>query len=278
MSASELATRFAALHHGDTPLLIPNPWDAGSALMLEHLGFQALATTSTGFAASIGSHDGAVARDRVLAGASAVVAATSLPVSADLENGFGATLDDVADTYRQAVATGLVGASIEDAVSGGGDDGDDESLFGIAEASDRVRAAVEAAHAALPGFVVTARAENYFHGLHDIADVIARLQAYQEAGADVLYAPGLRRADDIRAVTTSVDRPVNVLFGPTGLSVAQLGELGVARISVGGSFAFTAYGAAATAARELLEHGTTSASALSLSALSSAGHEATKDF
>ncbi|WP_029145763.1 isocitrate lyase/PEP mutase family protein [Microbacterium luticocti] len=264
MTPTGRADRFRALHHGPGPLLLPNPWDAGSAVLFERLGFQALATTSSGHALSLGLPDGAVPRDQALAGVDAIVRATSLPVTADLESGFGTDAAALADTYAGAAVSGLAGASIEDAT---GDPA--RPLFELDEAADRVHAAAEAAHGRNPAFVVTARAEGYLHGRRDLADVIARLQAYQQAGADVLYAPGLSDAGEIRSVVTSVDRPVNVLFGMSGLTVAELAELGVARISIGGSFAFAAYGAAALAAREFLEHGTNSSAALAR-----AGHEA----
>lgn len=259
------AERFRALHHGGTPLLLPNPWDSGSARMFERLGFTALATTSSGHALTLGRADGEVSRDELFDHVARIVAATALPVSADFENGFAQDAADLADVYRQAVATGLAGASIEDST---GDD--DHPVRELAEAADRVRAAAEAAHAADPAFVLTGRAENHLHGRTDLADTIARLQAYQEAGADVLYAPGLSGAADIRSVIASVDRPVNVLFGPARLTVSELADLGVARISIGGSFAFAAFGAAARAARAFLESGVNDAGDLAR-----AGHEAT---
>jgi 2-methylisocitrate lyase-like PEP mutase family enzyme len=249
--AATIGARFLALHHGPGPLLLPNPWDAGSARLFEQLGFAALATTSSGFAASLGRQDGQVSREEALDHAAAIVRATALPVSADLEHGFGASPEDVAETYARAAGIGLAGASIEDSTGEAG-----SPILPIEAATERVLAAAESAHAAGVGFVLTGRAENHLHGRDDLADTIRRLQAYQEAGADVLFAPGLTRADDIRSVVTSVDRPVNVLFRPNGPTVAELAELGVARISVGGSIAFAAYGAAVDAAREFLEHGT----------------------
>ncbi|TAM71118.1 MAG: isocitrate lyase/phosphoenolpyruvate mutase family protein [Microbacteriaceae bacterium] len=250
-SATSLSERFLALHHGATPLLLPNPWDVGSARLFAAMGFHALATTSSGFAASVGRLDGQVTRDEALAHAAEIVRATTLPVSADLENGFGADLAAVADSYTLAAQSGLAGGSIEDSA-----DDPDAPVLDIGAAADRVRAAAEAAHGVDPQFVLTGRAENYFHERPDLADTIRRLQAYQEAGADVLYAPGVTRAEDIRSIVTSVDRPVNVLARPTALTVAELGALGVARISVGGAFAFAAFGAAAEAAREFLADGT----------------------
>ncbi|GAA3753530.1 isocitrate lyase/phosphoenolpyruvate mutase family protein [Microbacterium kribbense] len=247
---SAVTDRFRALHRPGAPLLIPNPWDVGSARRFAALGFTALATTSSGFAATLGLHDGEPSREVVLAHCAALVGAVEIPVSADLESGFGETLEEVADTYARAARAGLAGASIEDTT---GDEA--EPIRDRDAAADRVRAAVAAAHAVDPGFVVTGRADNFFHGRTDLADTIARLQAYQEAGADVLYAPALTRPADIRAVVTSVDRPVNVLLRPTGPSVAELAALGVARISVGGRIAFTAFAAGDAAARAFLEAG-----------------------
>ena len=242
------AGTFAALHVPGRPLLLPNPWDAGSARALAALGFAALATTSSGFAATLGRLDGAVTRDEALSHAAAVVAATALPVSADLENGFAHDPEEVAVTVRLAAGTGLAGCSIEDYT---GDD--DDPIYDLSAAVDRIAAAVAAADGAL---VLTARAENLLHGRDDLADTITRLQRYQEAGADVLYAPGLTSAADIRSVVTSVDRPVNVLALPGAPAVPELADIGVARISVGGGFAFAALGALAEAGRELLESGT----------------------
>ncbi len=186
---SDLAERFLALHRPGAPLLIPNPWDVGSAKLLASLGFEALATTSSGYAATLGRLDGAVTRDEALAHAAELVAATPLPVSADLENGFGDSPDAVAETVRLAREAGLAGCSIEDF---SGDD--DAPIYDRDRAAERVAAAVEAAHAGPVRLVLTARAENHIHGIDDLADTIARLQAYQAAGADVLYAPGSRRS------------------------------------------------------------------------------------
>jgi 2-methylisocitrate lyase-like PEP mutase family enzyme len=241
------ADDFLALHVPGQPLLMPNPWDVGSAKLLESLGFSALATTSSGFAATLGRLDGSVTRDEALSHAATLVAAVEVPVSADLENGFGESLEDVATTIQRAVAADLAGCSIED--FGGGE------IYPADVAAERVRAAVDAAHGA-DRVALTARAENYLHGRPDLADTIARLQAFQEAGADVLYAPGLADLADIRSVVSSVDRPVNVLALPGGPSVAELAGVGVARISVGGAFAFAALGAVVEAAQELREQGT----------------------
>jgi 2-methylisocitrate lyase-like PEP mutase family enzyme len=232
------------LHEGPEPLLLPNPWDIGSARLLASLGFAALATTSGGFAASIGRLDGAVSRDEAIAHAEAIVSATELPVSADLENGFADEPASVAETLRLAVDAGLAGCSIEDSTGRA-----DDPIYPVELAAERIAAAAEVA--APSGLVLTGRAENYLHGRPDLADTIARLQAYQEAGAAVLYAPGLGSLADIRSLISSVDRPVNVLALPDGPSVAELGSVGVARISVGGRFAYAAYGALVEAAREL---------------------------
>lgn len=241
-------TTFLDLHTPGTPLLMPNPWDAGSAKLLASLGFEALATTSGGFAATLGRRDGAVTRDEAIEHSAAIVQATDLPVNGDLENGFAHDAAGVAETVRLAVAAGLAGCSIED-WSG-------EDIYEREHAAERVAAAVEAARGAGAQLVLTARAENHIHGRDDLADTIARLQSFQEAGADVLYAPGLTQLDDIRQVVQSVDRPVNVLALPGAPSVAELAGAGVSRISVGGGFAYVAMGAVVEAARELREDGT----------------------
>jgi 2-methylisocitrate lyase-like PEP mutase family enzyme len=243
-----LMTSFLDLHKPGDPLLLPNPWDIGSARVLAALGFRALATTSSGFAATLGRPDGSVSRDEALSHAAAVVAAVDVPVSADLENCFADDPAGVAETVARAKSTGLAGCSVEDATGR-----DDDPIYDAALATDRVAAAVEAAG---DGFVITARAENFLHGRADLADTIARLQSFQDAGAHVLYAPGLTGSEQIRAVVGSLDRPVNVLALATAPPVAELAELGVARISVGGAFAFAAYGALVEAGRELLDTGT----------------------
>src|SRR3954447_18226447 len=191
---TELAERFRPLHHGDGPLLLPNPWDVGSAKVLASLGFQALATTSSGHAATLGRLDGSVTRDEALAHGAEIVGATELPVNADLENGFADDPAGVGETVRLAVDAGLAGCSIED-FSGDGDD----PIYPLEAAAERVAAAAEAASGGA-GLVLTARSENYLHGRPDLDDTIARLQAFQEAGADVLYAPGLRSIEDIRTL------------------------------------------------------------------------------
>lgn len=246
-----IAARFRALHDGPEPLIIPNPWDIGSARLLASLGFQALATTSSGYAMTLGRQDGSVTRDEALGHAAEIVGATDLPVSADLENCFADDPAGVADNVRSAAETGLAGCSIED-YSGN----DDAPIYDPRLAAERVRAAAEAAHDANPSFVLTARAENYLHDRPDLADTIARLQAFQEAGADVLYAPALTDIADIRSVVESVDRPVNVLAYRGAPSVGELAAAGIRRISVGGAFAYAALGAVVTASRELLDQGT----------------------
>ncbi len=248
---ADKAQRFLALHRPGEPLLMPNPWDLGSAKLLASLGFEALATTSSGFAATLGRLDGGVSRDEAMVHAAVIVAATDLPVSADLENAFADSPAGVAETIVLAIQVGLAGASVEDFTRR-----DDDPVYDLRLATERVAAAAEAAHAGPVRLVLTARAENYLHGRPDLADTIARLQAYQEAGADVLYAPGLRRMEDIRQVVREVDRPVNVLAVDGAPAVAELAEAGVSRISVGGSFAFAALGALVSAATELREQGT----------------------
>ena len=247
----QMAERFLALHRQQQPLLLPNPWDLGSAKLLAWLGFSALATTSGGFAATVGRLDGKVRRDEALAHAAAIVEATDLPVSADLENGFADHPAGVAETVHLAAGAGLAGCSVEDFTGSPGDPIYEPSL-----AAERVTAAAEVAASGPIRLVLTARAENYLHGRPDLADTIARLQAYQEAGADVLYAPGLTDLADIRQVVTSVDRPVNVLALPGGPTISELAEAGVRRVSVGSAFAFAALGALVEAATELREQGT----------------------
>ena len=238
---------FLELHQGPGALLMPNPWDAGSAKVLASLGFKALATTSSGFAWTLGRLDGSVTRDEAIAHAASIVAAVAAPVSADLENGFADEPDGVVQTIVAAVGAGLAGCSIEDYT---GDRA--EPIYDLELAVERVRTAADAAG----DLVLTARAENLIRGRDDLGDTISRLQRYQEAGADVLFAPGLRAIDDIRTVVAAVDRPVNVLAFPGGPTVAELEDAGVRRISVGGALAYTAMGALVEAGRELLEHGT----------------------
>ncbi len=245
--------RFRALHDGERAFVIPNPWDAGSARLLASLGFEALATTSAGYAFARGKRDSfaGLGRGEILANAAEIVAATDLPVSGDLEDGFGAAPEDCATTVRLACEAGLVGGSIEDAT---GDP--DAPIHGITQAVERIEAAAEAARD-LP-FLLTARAENYLWGRPDLDDTIARLQAFSAAGADVLYAPGLPDIEAIRTVCRAVDKPVNVVMGLRGrsYSVAELSAAGVRRISVGGSFARAALGGLLRAAQEVKSLGT----------------------
>ena len=240
------SSQLLALHHADTPLLVPNPWNAGSARLLQWLGFAALATTSSGFASSLGRLDGAVSREETLAECARIVDAVTVPVTADLVNGFADDPDDVARTVTDAIGAGLAGCSIEDFTGT-----EQAPIYDLGLAVERIAAAAEAAHAGDRRLVLTARAENYLHGAPDLDDTIARLQAFQEAGADVVYAPGLVAAADIAAVVSAVEVPVNVLLLAAGPSVAELGDLGVSRISVGGSLAYAALGALVDAARDL---------------------------
>jgi 2-methylisocitrate lyase-like PEP mutase family enzyme len=247
---ADKAARFLALHRREQPLLLANAWDAGSSRLLASLGFEALATTSSGYAATLGRLDYSVSREEAVAHAGALVAATDVPVSADFENGFAENPAGVAETVRLALDVGLAGCSVEDW------NGADGRLYDVHDAAERVAAAAEAAHAGPVRLVLTARAENYLRGTPDLRDTIARLQAYQEAGADVLYAPALDRPEDIRELVASVEVPVNVLARRGAPSVPELTALGVKRVSVGGAFAFAAFGAAVSAATELLTEGT----------------------
>jgi 2-methylisocitrate lyase-like PEP mutase family enzyme len=252
---ADKAKTFQALHTRPGAFVIPNPWDAGTARILTRLGFEALTTTSAGLAFVLGRRDGdgSVTRDDALANAKAIIDATDLPVAADLENGYGDAPEAAAETIRLAAAVGLVGASIEDAT---GDDA--RPIYELAHAAERVAAAAEAAHALPFPFMFVARAENFLHNKPDIDDTIRRLQAFEAAGADVLYAPGIVKADHIRAVCSSVSKPVNVIMGIKGasFSVSQLAALGVKRISVGSSLSRAALGAFVRAAKEISAHGT----------------------
>ncbi|MCM3873567.1 MAG: isocitrate lyase/phosphoenolpyruvate mutase family protein [Pyrinomonadaceae bacterium] len=250
---AEKASAFRALHQRGSAFIIPNPWDVGTARILAHLGFEALATTSAGYAFSVGQRDNTIGRDEMLVHVGAIVAATDLPVSADLENGFGDDPETVAETIRRAAATGLVGGSIEDATSR-----PDDPIYELELAVERVRAAAEVVRSLPCPFMLTGRAENYLVGRRDLNNTIKRLQAYQEAGADVLYAPGLASKDEIAAVVRAVDRPVNVVMGLQGvrLSLAELSELGVKRVSVGSALSRAALGAFLRAGREMREDGT----------------------
>jgi len=236
---------FRALHAAQDLFVMPNAWDVGSARLLEHLGFGALATTSSGSAAALGRLDGDLDRESALSHGAQLAAAVAIPVSADLENGFADEAEGVAETIRAAAGTGLAGASVED-WSG-------SAIYEREHAAERVRAAVEAAAGRL---VITARAENLIRDRDDLDDTIARLQSFAAAGADVLFAPGLRSAEQIRAVVSSVHAPVSVLVLPGVPPLGELAALGVRRVSVGGAFAFAAYGELVRAAREMLDTGT----------------------
>ncbi len=229
---AERATRFRALHEGPA-FVIPNPWDAGSARVLEAAGFEALATTSSGYAFSLGRADGSVQLDEMVDHVAALVDATDLPISADLENGYGAEPEVAAATVTAIANAGAVGGSIEDW------DRDQRILYDAPHAADRVRAASEAAHSLPFPFLLCARAENHIHDRDDLDDTIARLQAYEAAGADVLYAPGVREPDDLRRLCGAVGRPVNVLALP-GMSLETIVHAGAQRISIGGGLAWVA--------------------------------------
>jgi 2-methylisocitrate lyase-like PEP mutase family enzyme len=245
------AERFLRLHQQPAPLLLPNPWDQGSARLLASLGFEALATTSSGSAATLGRLDGSISRDEALTHAAAIVQAVDVPVSADLENGFADDPGGVASTVELALAAGLAGCSIEDFTRQS-----EDPVYELGLAAERVAAAAQVAHRGPVSMVLTARAENHLHGRPDLRDTITRLQRYQEAGADVLFAPGVVRLDDIRELVASVDRPVNVLALPGCPTVAELAAVGVRRVSVGGAFSFAALGTLVEAATELRQHGT----------------------
>ena len=245
--------QFKALHFGDEAFVIPNPWDAGTARILTAMGFEALATTSAGYAFTVGRRDSlaGLGRGELLVNARAIVDATKLPVSGDLEDGFGAAPEACAETIELAIQAGLVGGCIEDAT------GDATNpIYEVEQAVDRIKAAVQAARD--KGFLLTARAENYLWGKPDLKDTIKRLQLFSEAGADVLYAPGLPDLDAIRTVCAEVDKPVNVVMGlqGTNYSVGELSDAGVKRVSVGGSFARAALGEFMRAAQEVMHEGT----------------------
>jgi 2-methylisocitrate lyase-like PEP mutase family enzyme len=244
---------FRALHERPGAFVIPNPWNAGTARILESLGFEALATTSAGLAFSVGLRDSAAAltRDDILGNDRKIVEATDLPVAGDLEDGFGPAPENCAETIRMASEAGLVGGSIEDATGN-----PDDPIYDFDLSVERIAAAAEQS-AKLP-FLLTARAENFIYGRPDLDDTIKRLQAFEKAGADVLYAPGLPSLDAIRTVCASVSKPVNIVMGLSGAtwSVAELTKAGVKRVSVGGSFARAALGAFVRAAREVKDHGT----------------------
>ena len=248
---SQKGAAFAALHAGE-PFVIPNPWDAGSARILAALGFKALASTSSGFAFTLGRLDGDVTLDEVAEHVAALDGATDLPVSVDIENGYGPDPADAAAAIKRVASAGAVGGSIEDY------DRATDQIYGRSQAAERIAAAAEAARGLGFPFTLTARAENYLHGRPDLDDTIGRLQAYEQAGADVLYAPGLRTIDDMRAVCQAVTKPVNVIAVP-GLSFADIAGAGAQRVSVGGSLTWVAAKAMADAATAIRDSGDFSA-------------------
>jgi 2-methylisocitrate lyase-like PEP mutase family enzyme len=246
VSQEEKAVAFRALHEG-RPFVIPNPWDAGSARVFEALGFEALATTSSGFAFTLGRRDGQVTLDEVVRHVETLATATDLPISVDLENGYGAEPAAAAEAIRRVAAAGAVGGSIEDYDPSG-------RIYERSAAVERVAAAAEVAAGLAFPFMLTARAENHLHGVADLDDTIERLQAYEAAGADVLYAPGLRSLEDIQKLCGAVSRPVNVLAF-AGTSVSELVDAGARRISVGGGLTWVAVKAMAGAATDIRERG-----------------------
>ncbi len=252
-SQAEKAADFEALHKASGVFVIPNPWDPGSARLLAGLGFKALTTTSAGYARSIGFPDYNAGRENVMAHIRAMAPMIDIPLAADLEDGFGPKPEDCAETIRQGAAAGLVGGSIEDFT------GDRSNpIHSIEAAADRIRAAAEAAKKLPFKFMLCARAENYLNGRQDLADTIKRMQAYQEAGADVLFAPGLNTSDEVREMCRSIDRPFNIVKGPRKetLTVEQVGALGVKRISTGGMMHAVATSAMIAAAKEMIGPGT----------------------
>lgn len=244
---------FRELHQRDSAFIIPNPWDIGTARILANLGFEALATTSAGFAFSVGKRDNTIDRDTMIEHVRQIAAATDLPVSADLENGFGDSPEEAAETIKLGAVAGLAGGSIEDSTTRA-----EDPIYEHELAVERIRAAAEVAEGLPFTFTLTGRCENYLVGRRDIRNTIERLQAYQEAGAHVLYAPGVTDRDEIAAIVTSVDRPVNVIMGLAGgqLSLAELSALGVKRVSVGSALSRAALGAFIRAAKELRDEGT----------------------
>lgn len=253
LTQAEKGRVFRVLHESERAFIIPNPWDVGTARLPAHVGFEAQATTSAGYAFSVGQRDNTIGRDEMMAHVSAIASATDLPVSADLENGYGDASEIVVETIRLAAATGLVGGSIEDATGR-----PDHPIYEKEHAVERIHAAAEVVLTLPFAFTLTGRPENYLHARPDLRDTIERLQAYQEAGANVLYAPGLTTKDEIATLVRSVDRPVNVIMGRQGvqLSPAELSAIGVTRVSVGSALSRAALGALLRAALEMQEHGT----------------------
>ena len=251
-ATSDKGSHFRQLHQGEGAFIMPNPWDSGTARMLASMGFEALATTSAGMAFALGKPEGRTTRDDVLAHCKMMVEATDLPVSADLEKGFGDDPEAVADTIRAAAATGLAGCSIEDHTNR-----PDDPIFPFELALERIQAAVEACRGLDHDFVLTARAENFLWDRPDLDDTIARLQAFEQAGADVLYAPGLHDLDTIRTVCTALEKPVNVIMGMPGVTfgAAELSEAGVKRISVGSALARAVFGTVLRAGEEMATRG-----------------------
>ncbi len=250
MTAADRRARFRALHASEGIFVMPNPWDIGSAKILEALGFEALATTSAGFALTLGRRDQQVSRDELVAHVQAIAAVVEVPLSVDSERLFAPDPAGVAETVMMLAAAGAAGCSIEDY------DPATDSIDDVGTATERVAAAAEAAHQGDDPMVLTARCENHLHGIDDLDDTIARLVAYSDAGADVLYAPGLTDAGQIRSVVDAVGKPVNVLGLVGAPSVPELGKLGVRRVSTGSLLANSAYGAMVAGARELLATGT----------------------
>jgi 2-methylisocitrate lyase-like PEP mutase family enzyme len=253
LTQAEKGTIFRALHERPNAFIIPNPWDVGTTRLLAQLGFEAVASTSAGYAFSLGKPDYAVGREEMISHVGQIAAATDLPVSGDLENGFGDDPAIVAETIRQAASAGLVGGSIEDATNRR-----ESPIYDLESAVERLEAASEAVRSLAFTFTLTGRAENYLWGRPDLKDTIRRLQAYQEAGANVLYAPGVTSLEDITAIVSSVDRPVNVLMGAKGVrhNLAELSAIGVKRVSIGSALSRAAFGAFLRAAREMRQHGT----------------------
>lgn len=253
MDQQQKNARFRALHERPGAFIIPNPWDVGTARVLASLGFEALATTSAGLAHSLGVRDGMVSREKALTHCRVIVEASDLPVSADLEKGFGDTPEDVADTIRDAAATGLAGCSIEDHTNRR-----DAPIFEFNLAVERIQAASAAKRELPHDFVLTARCENFLWGRPDLDDTIKRLQAFESAGADVLYAPGLHDLETIRTVCASITKPVNVVMEMPGTTfvVSELADVGVKRVSVGSALSLAAFGAFVRAAKEMKEYGT----------------------